>query len=78
VNGLPKLYDMRVQYSDEPHTDWYGPYALTDEDVKQITLSDHDKRAGNAIRTVEIREHECDDPINGGCGHMREGLPAPY
>jgi hypothetical protein len=74
---LPKLYDMRITYRGQEPTDWYGPYALTDEDVKELSLTDWDKHRA-AIRKVEIREHDCDEPINGGCGHIREGLPAPY
>lgn len=65
MESLPKLYDLRVKRNTFT-SDWYGPYALTDEDIPQLMYD------------VEVREHECDDPVNGGCGHMQEGLPAPY
>jgi hypothetical protein len=73
---LPKLYEMRIWHDEEP-TDWYGPYAFTEEDVAEITLTDWSKQ-GVGFRKVEIRDHECDDLVNGGCGHMQEDLPAPY
>jgi hypothetical protein len=68
---LPRLYDMRVVYA-ESNTDWYGPYALTDQDIVELN---RERMQGSS---VDIREHQCDEPVNGGCGHIREGLPAPY
>jgi hypothetical protein len=76
ASRLPKLYDIRITYPGQIPTDWYGPYALTDEDVRELTA-----RSALLIaqgHKPEIREHQCDEPTNNGCGHIREGLPAPY
>lgn len=71
------LYDMRITYPHQQPTDWYGPYALTDEDVTAIKTKNPLLIAQG--RQVELREHACTETLpDGRCGHMAEGLPAPY
>jgi hypothetical protein len=58
------LYDM----TDATGTT-YGPYLFTESDVEEI------KKIPSQIT---ITKHDCDDEIDGECGHMLAGIPPVY